>query len=422
MGDAEGKVESAMMGLNEKLDKIRVKPNALLQVLDVLFAALKKLNLQGGPKRRKFHNEDHMDVEMPSDWEGEEEDDEEEYESDPGDLAGYDIAVGDQGTTSYSMAEIRERGLLHQLAESARKVCEDFQTGASGDLQNPYMWFRVVSKPMLLAVQIQFEVAGMMNDRIAAGLGLTFKEPVSLNLEFSKNLWAETSFRKEKLSYERVTATQNPLPSKVDTEHTLDDIDRFLETSSGDKHRSYGLEVIFPELTSRFFAHLNQESTSESVHLDGIENVKRKSTNPFICLALYISDQLKLLPAGAWCAGRSCRPQSLACAPVTTTCVCTDSRSWGWGCRFWTKCITTLSLWKWSSRSLSRPWKAPATCSSRFLDFCWWRIRYEDAAAGSATKPQNKGVRMIHGKTRGAILLWEGPLPKRDGRTSVLSC
>lgn len=62
MGDAEGKVESAMMGLNEKLDKIRVKPNALLQVLDVLFAALKKLNLQGGPKRRKFHNEDHLSL------------------------------------------------------------------------------------------------------------------------------------------------------------------------------------------------------------------------------------------------------------------------------------------------------------------------------------------------------------------------
>jgi hypothetical protein len=306
MGDVDGKVESSMLPLNERLEQISVKPNALHKVLDLLLTALKKLHEHRGTKRSRHKFE--KDESERSDWEDEEEDDEgcnseENYESDDeGDVNAscYDIAVGEPRTSCTTEFETRTRGYLHALAEDARRHCEEAQRGSSRDMKNPLMWFRVVSKPMLLTVQLQFEVAGMIDERIAAGLGLTLDEPVSLSLEFSKNAWSESIFRSESLPrHERVTASQSVLVSNVAPEKDADEIDRFLEASGGDRHRSYGLEVLFPELTKRFFAHLNEESPGDGVHLEGLQYDKLNNKNPFVCLALFISLQLRLLPG--WC-------------------------------------------------------------------------------------------------------------------------
>lgn len=310
MGDIIGKVESAMLSLNERLEQISVKPNALHKVLDLLLTALKKLHAHRGSKR-KFENDDAMDVDQRPAASDEEEvhsdseacNSEEDYHSDDEgevDSSCYDIAVGETGTSCTTEYETRTRGYLHALAEDARKKCEEFQMGEPRDLHKPLMWFRVASKPMLLTVQLQFEVAGMIDERIAAGLGLSLNEPVSVNLEFSKTAWSESIFRSERLlKYDRVTVSQSSLVSNQALEKEPDDIDRFLESSSGDRHRSYGLEVLFPELTARFFADLNQETPKDGVHLEGLEYDKLNNKNPFICLALFISLQLKLLPG--WC-------------------------------------------------------------------------------------------------------------------------
>ncbi|KAG0555660.1 hypothetical protein M758_12G190100 [Ceratodon purpureus] len=314
MGDVNGKVESSMLALNERLEQISVNKNALQRVLDLLLAALKKLHEHRGFKRsrHKFENEEAFVLERPaaSDWEEDDEDDDDQTDSDgsednyqsddEGDVNAscYDIAVGETRTCTTEF-ETRTRGYLHALAEDARKICEDFQRSSSRDMTNLLMWVRVVSKPMLLTIQLQFEVAGMIDERIAAGLGLTLEEPVSLSLEFSKNAWSESIFRSEKLlKYELVTASQSMLVSNLAPEKDPDDIDRFLEASGGDRHRSYGLEVLFPELTKKFFADLNQETLSDEVHLEGFEYDKINN-NPFICLALFISCQLRRLPG--WC-------------------------------------------------------------------------------------------------------------------------
>lgn len=316
MGDINGKVESSMMALNERLEQIRVNKDVLQKVLDLLLGALQKLHEHRGAKRSRHKFENDVESERPagSDWEDEEEGDddqtssegcnsEENYQSDDeGDVNAscYDIAVGESRTSCTTEYETRTGGFLHALADDARKLCEDYQRGSSRDMKHPLMWVRVVSKPMLLTVQLQFEVAGMIDERIAAGLGLTLDEPVSLSLEFSKNVWSESIFRSERLlKYERVSASQCSLVSNVAPEKDPDDIDRFLEASGGDRHRSYGLEVLFPELTKKFFANLNQESPSDNVHLEGFDYEKFNSKNPFVCLALFISLQLRLLPG--WC-------------------------------------------------------------------------------------------------------------------------
>ena len=311
-GDVNSKMESSVMALNERLEQISVNPNALHKVLDLLLTALKKL---GFKRSRHKYEDDKSEVGLKAavlvDWEEEEGDEtgseggksEENCESDDEgdvDASCYDIAMGEIGTFSSTECETRTRGFLHALAEDARKVCEEFQRGSARDMKDPLMWFRVLSKPMLLTVELQFEVVGMIDERIAAGLGFSLGAPVSLNLEFSKNTWSESSLRSERLlKYESVTASQYSLVNNLPPEKELDDIDRFLEVSGGDRHRSYGLEVLLPELTSKFFANLNQETPNDDVHLEGFEYDKLNNKNPFICLALFISLQLRLLPG--WC-------------------------------------------------------------------------------------------------------------------------
>jgi hypothetical protein len=63
--------------------------------------------------------------------------------------------------------------------------------------------------------------------------------------------------------------------------------------------RSYGLEVLFLELTKQFFVHLNKDSPSNDVHLYGFQYNKLNNKNPFVCLALFVLLQLCLLVG--WC-------------------------------------------------------------------------------------------------------------------------
>lgn len=308
MADTSGKMEVSMSALNEKLEQMTVRPHALHQVLDLLLTALQKLHARSGPNR-KF--DDEVEEDRISDWgdEGEEEDEEacnseEDYHSDDEDqvdFSCYDIAMGETAALCSTEYETRERGYLHALAEDGRKKCEEVQMGEPADLLNPLTWFRVASKPLLLTVELQFEVAGMIDERIAAGLGLTLNEPVSLNLEFSKHAWSESSFRSEKLpKYERVSVSQSVLVSNELPEKDPDHIDVFLESSgTSNRHHSFGLEVLFPELTAMFFADLNEETPQDGVHLEGLEYDKLNNKNPFICLALFISLQLRSLPG--WC-------------------------------------------------------------------------------------------------------------------------
>ncbi|XP_024357853.1 uncharacterized protein [Physcomitrium patens] len=312
-GKISGKMKESMLALSERLEQISIQPKALHRVLDLLLATLQKLEVQGGSKDSNSQHVEHEDIRDREISDEEESDDQSDYSDskcrkleegclgdDDGDVEAYchGIAMDEAGTVCPSEYEIRERLSFQDLVEDARRQCEAVQVQKSRDLKNPLMWFCVGTKPSLLTVQLQFDLVGMVDERIAAGLGLTLDEPVSLNLEFSKNMWTETTLRSIKmLKYERIYATQFSRISEARIAEP-DDIDRFLEASDGAGHRSYGLDVLLPELTSRFFAVLNRqgsESSGDYVHMEGLhENVNNK--NPFIGLALAICHQLRLLP------------------------------------------------------------------------------------------------------------------------------
>jgi hypothetical protein len=77
---------------------------------------------------------------------------------------------------------------------------------------------------LFCALQLQFGVAGMIDERIAAGLGLTLDEPDSLSLEFSKNAWSESIFRTERHehgSWTIMTATRTISQSSTEVRFTV---------------------------------------------------------------------------------------------------------------------------------------------------------------------------------------------------------
>jgi hypothetical protein len=46
--------------------------------------------------------------------------------------------------------------------------------------------------------------------------------------------------------------------------------------------------VLVPELTKRFFAHLNAESPGDGVHLEALQDDQLNNQNPFVCLARFV--------------------------------------------------------------------------------------------------------------------------------------
>ena len=357
-GAMDSRLDSSILALNEKLERIVVAQEALHEVLDLLLAVVTSL---GQGKRVDEHeelqhgkhvnsddvnangddDENHSNKGCESDDDSggsesmvseEEDDDEFDHHNDDDDAdytaSGYDIAMGETAMTSSNKeVESRARGFLHALAETARKECEEAQTAFRGQGDNPLMWCRVISNPTFLKIQLQFELAGILSDHIAAGLNLSLDDPVTLHLSFDKAIWSESFLRPQKpIEYEQIQATQ---PHRADvnaiattqtatpTETRLDDIDVFLdkeaERARGQDHRSYGLEILFPELTARFFQALNlsresisrrrresllSSSSSWPLQLETL-NLYIKEENPIVGLARFISHQLRLLPN--WC-------------------------------------------------------------------------------------------------------------------------
>jgi hypothetical protein len=361
-GVVDSRLDSSILALNEKLERIVVAQEALHEVLDLLLAVVTSL---GQGKRVDEHeelqhvkhgnsddvnancddDENHSNKGCESDDDSggsesmvsdEEDDDEFNHHNDNDDAdytaLGYDIAMGETARNSSNMeVESRARGFLHALAEMARKECEEAQTAFRGQGDNPLMWCRVISNPTSLKIQLQFELAGILGDHIAAGLDLSLDDPVTLHLSFDKATWGESIFRRHKpIEYEQIQATQ---PHRADInaiattetatlkETKLDDIDVFLnkeaERARRQDHRSYGLEILFPELTARFFQALNlsRESTITSSSRRRREALPSSSSswplqletlnlyineeNPILELARFISHQLRLLPN--WC-------------------------------------------------------------------------------------------------------------------------
>ena len=377
-GAVDSKLDSSMLALNEKLERIVVAQDALHEVLDLLLAVVTSL---GQGKREIEHkalqhvkhvnsddvnancddDENHSNNGCESDddsggsesiaTEEEEDDDDHHHDDDDADYtaSGYDIAMGETAmTSSNTEVESRARGFLHALAETARKECEEAQTAFRGQEVNPLMWCRVISNPVTLKIQLQFELAGILSDHIATGLNLSLVDPVTLHLSFDKAIWEESIFQPHKpINYELIQATQ-PHTADVNaiaatqtatpTETGPDDIDAFLdkeaERARGQDHRSYGLEILFPELTVRFFQALNssQESTNTSSSRRRRESLSSSSSswplqpetlklfieekNPILGLAKFISHQLRLLPN--WCL--ICWQPLLSCVTRMRTC------------------------------------------------------------------------------------------------------
>ncbi|XP_024362076.1 uncharacterized protein [Physcomitrium patens] len=299
-------VKKSMSALTEKLEKVRVKPKALHQVLDLLLAGMQKLQVMRESMNESSEEFKHEKTRERANSDEEENDDksynwhsEDDSKDDDGDIGAsyYDIATSDPSTVWATMHEIWEQGFLYAFSEDARKQCEACKAQTLGDLQNPLMWLSVVSKPKVLVVELQFDLVGIIDDRVAAGLGLSINEHVSLSLEFSKNTWSETTLQWTEFECQNITVSQDSkLIEARDTER--DEIDRYLESSFGAGHRSYGLDVLFPDLTRKFFAALNHHGSAQTgnyQYMEGIdENLNNK--NPFLGLALAISHQLKRLP------------------------------------------------------------------------------------------------------------------------------
>lgn len=215
MGDIIGKVEFVMLFFNERLEQISVKFNVFYKVLDLFFIVLKKFYVYCGFKW-KFENDDVMDVDQRLVVLDEEEVysdlevcnlEEDYYSDDEGevDLFCYDIVVGEIGIFCIIEYEIWIWGYLYVLVEDVCKKCEEFQMGEFCDLYKLLMWFCVVFKFMLLMVQLQFEVVGMIDECIVVGLGFSLNEFVFVNLEFFKIVWLEFIFRLERfLKYDCV--------------------------------------------------------------------------------------------------------------------------------------------------------------------------------------------------------------------------
>lgn len=353
-GAVDSRLDSSILALNEKLERIVVVQEALHEVLDLLLAVVTSLG-QGKRKdgheefkRVKHVNSDDEENRSNKGWESDdysggseymasEDDDDDEFDHHNDDddadytASGYDIAMGETAmASSNAEVESRARGFLHALAETARKECEEAQTAFRGQEDNLLMWCRVISNPTSLKIQLQFELAGILGDHIAAGLNLSLDDPVTLHLSFDRAVWCESIFRPQKpIDYEQIQATQ---PHRADvnviavtqtatpTETEPDNIDVFLdketERARGRDHRSYGLEILFPEMTARFFQALNSSrestvtssrrrressssaSTSSSVQLQTLNSYIREP-NPILGLAKFISHQLRLLPN--WC-------------------------------------------------------------------------------------------------------------------------
>jgi hypothetical protein len=66
--------------------------------------------------------------------------------------------------------------------------------------------------------------------------------------------------------------------------------------------------VLVPELTKRFFAHLNAESPGDGVHLEALQDDQLNNQNPFVCLARFVGIPLAaVLNAKVSCS--ACRAQ-----------------------------------------------------------------------------------------------------------------
>lgn len=240
-------------------------------------------------------------------------DDSEEDADDYGfdaDTSGYDIAMGGETMqVSSSEIECRSRGFLHALAEDARKVCEiahKYEIGSVVDLQaKEMMWCSVTSNPAHLKVQLQFELAGAIDDRVAAALGLSLDEPVALQIEFNKTIWLSPFFQGRKsFPFESITATQSKKSDLLSPEGQMqtppDAVDNYLDAEAAKfgeiEHKSYGLGILFPELTRKFFEALSD--TQDSLCLEELDKCV-KQANPFLGLATFIS--LKLMSLPNWC-------------------------------------------------------------------------------------------------------------------------
>jgi hypothetical protein len=235
------------------------------------------------------------------------------------DTSGYDLATED---TSVPFAEIeyRSRGFLHALAEDARKACELAQAKAvceeTSEFGNDvWTWCCVSSIPMHLRVQVQFELAGIIDKRMAASLGISLDEPVTLALEFSKLLWSDSIFSVSKpFSPESMSATQENKSSIAMPEETNTILDVEARKLRGRDHKCYGLEVLFPELTRTFFEGLNWRKAGGPEDLVSCQHCilteKTSSlfeqlvscvshSNPFLGLLAFILKRLASLPN--WC-------------------------------------------------------------------------------------------------------------------------
>jgi ubiquitin-conjugating enzyme E2 Q len=258
-----------------------------------------------------------------------------------GDTSGYDLATED---TSVPFAEIgyRSRGFLHALAEDARKACELAQAKAvseeaSESGNDVWTWCCVSSIPMHLRVQVQFELAGIIDKRMAASLGISLDEPVTLALEFSKLLWSDSIFSVSKpFSPERMSATQENKSSSAMPEENNTILDVEARKLRGCDHKCYGLEVLFPELTRTFFEGLNWRKAGGPEDLVSCQHcilTEKTSSlfeqlvscvshpNPFLGLLDFILKRLASLPN--WC---------IVCwdsLPVSVTRLCTcDKDIW----------------------------------------------------------------------------------------------
>ncbi|XP_057851749.2 uncharacterized protein LOC131061914 isoform X2 [Cryptomeria japonica] len=251
--ESDHEFDSALILLNEKLERVKISPNCLTTVLDRIASSF--INFKSCKKKAK--------ISQNSD---------------------FFVGVSDD-------KQLIESGIIYKLAREAQTICEVARNNAGLDYLNlegkpksgdqVLFWCDVSADPASCTVQLEMELVGIIGYfHWAEALGFSCENPLKINLFFGKEFW-----NKDKISPEVFRVSCSSQNQKI--VGACDD--RKLKEDNNSMENLYGPEVLVPELIMLFFA------TGDNV---GKLTVK-DSVNQFVQLLIFVGMRLSLLPS--WC-------------------------------------------------------------------------------------------------------------------------
>ncbi|GLJ33121.1 hypothetical protein SUGI_0666570 [Cryptomeria japonica] len=150
------------------------------------------------------------------------------------------------------------------LAEDARLECDKALWACHDDLsilQGILPWCSVSLIPKLEAIELQMEIKGIMvEDHVTTGLGFCFELPLVIHLQFSSSAWSSRVFSLDIFRSMEVYMKQSPIQSRRLRDSMekmtvgLDERMRNAITKKlQDRMRPYGPHVLVPLIVKEFF-------------------------------------------------------------------------------------------------------------------------------------------------------------------------